>query len=250
MSASYDRAITVFSPDGHLLQVEYAMKAVERGSSVVGIRCPEAVILGVEKRTAPKLQNPRTLRKLVQIDEHVVLGFAGLNADARVLVDRARVECQSYRLTFEDKPPVESIARSIAELQQKYTRRGGTRPFGISTFIAGFDGKTPQLYRTRPAGTHTSWKANATGRAGTNLRQYLEKNYKDGMSKDEGVELAVKTLLEVVENGAKNMEIAVLTPEKPMYLLSSEDLAGLVKKIEDEKEAKEKEEKRRRGGGK
>ena len=208
---------------------------------MVGIKCPTAVIIGVEKRTTAKLQNPRTLRKLVKLDEHIVLAFAGLNADARVLIDRARVECQSYRLTYEDKPPVESIARSIAQLQQKYTRSGGMRPFGISTFIAGFDKDVPQLYRTRPAGTHTSWKANATGRSGSNLRQFLEKNYKDDMSKDQCVELAVKTLLEVVESGAKNMEIAVLTADKPMEMLSNEMLDTIVKKIEKEKAEKEEE---------
>jgi len=243
MSSRYDAAITVFSPDGHLLQVEYAMKAVERGASVVGIRCPKAVILGVERRTAAKLQDPRTLRKLVKLDEHITMAFAGLNADARVLIDRARVECQSYRLTFEDQPPVEKIARSIAQIQQKYTRSGGMRPFGISTFLAGFDGETPMLYRTRPAGTHTAWKANATGRSGTTLRQFLEKNYKDDMSEAEGVELAVKTLLEVVESGAKNMEIAVLTSKSPMQILTKEKLKEIVDKIQAEKAAKEEEEK-------
>lgn len=185
---------------------------------------------------------------MITLDDHIVLAFAGLNADARALFDRARIECQSYRLTFEDQPPVEKIARSIAELQQKYTRSGGARPFGIATLIAGFDGDKPKLYRTRPAGTHTAWRAISTGRSSTSLRQFLEKNYKDGMSKKESIELAVKTLLEVVESGAKNIEIAVLTPGNKMEMLSFDTLESLVKKIEEEKEAaKEKEDKRRRG---
>jgi 20S proteasome subunit alpha 4 len=140
----------------------------------------------------------RTVRKILKLDDHISLAFAGLTADARVLVNRARVECQSHRLTVEDPVTVEYITRFIAGLQQKYTQSGGVRPFGISTLIVGFDPytKAPSLYQTDPSGTFSAWKANATGRNSNSVREFLEKNYTE-TSGMETVKLAVRALLEV-----------------------------------------------------
>lgn len=235
---SYDRAITVFSPDGHLFQVEYAMEAVKRGSAVVGLRGAECVVLGVERKAVAQLQDPRTIRKIAKLDEHISMAFAGFTADARVLIEKARVEAQSFRLTCEDAPTIEYMARFIAKTQQRYTQRGGVRPFGVSSMLGGFgiDG-SPQLYLTDPAGTYSAWKANAIGgRNEKAVREFLEKNWSDGLSESDAVRLTVKALLEVVDSGSKNMEVAIMCKGSPVKMIAEEDLQAIIVDIEREQE--------------
>merc|ERR1719160_1663855 len=227
MSAKYDRAITVFSPDGHLFQVEYAMEAVKRGTTAVGVRGKDCIVLAVERKATAKLQDARTVRKIVSVDEHVCLAFAGLLADARVLVDRARVEAQSYRLTFDERPSVEHLASHIAGVQQKYTQSGGMRPFGVAALILGFD----------EAGAPSEWKANAIGKGSKTVREWLEKNYKEEEG-EEAVHLAVRALIEVVEPTSKTMEVAVVRAgDAGVEVMSEEDLDALVKAVQAKKEA-------------
>ena len=164
------------SPDGHVFQVEYALEAVKRGTPflrlfstntdkkpgtcAVGVKGKDIVVLGCEKRSAMKLQDTRiTPSKIGLVDTHVCLAFAGLNADARILVDKARLEAQSHRLTVEDPVTIEYITKYVAGVQQRYTQSGGVRPFGISTLIVGFDkgDKTPRLYQTEPSGIYSAW---------------------------------------------------------------------------------------------
>jgi len=244
---SYDRAITVFSPDGHLFQVEYAMEAVRRGSTAIGIKAKDCVVLAVERRALAKLQDPRTIRKIVPIDKNTTMAFSGLTADARVLIQKARLEAQSYRLTCEDDPSIEYTARFIARTQQKYTQRGGVRPFGISSLVAGFDldhkgdgTSKPVLYQTDPAGTHSRWNAQVIGgRNAKSLREFLEKNYKDDLEEKDAVKLGVQALLEVVDSGAKNMEICVVRADGKSMMEES-DVADVVTEIESEIEESKK----------
>eukprot|EP01104_Vermistella_antarctica_P006093 TRINITY_DN16825_c0_g1_i1.p1 TRINITY_DN16825_c0_g1~~TRINITY_DN16825_c0_g1_i1.p1 ORF type:complete len:248 (+),score=53.04 TRINITY_DN16825_c0_g1_i1:161-904(+) len=245
MSSRYDRAITVFSPDGRLYQVEHAMEAVRRGTTAVAVRGDSILVLGVERKSTAKLQDPRTVRKIFKLDSHICLAFAGLVADARVLVNKARIQCQSHRLTVEEAPPVEAIARHIAGIQQKYTHSGGVRPFGISTLIIGFDTDgTPHLYHTDPSGTYSAWKANATGRSDKTVREYLEKHYTEEIAADEDqtIKLAVQGLLETVESGSKNIEIAVLRFGKDLEVLEDDAVEVICKQIDDEKKKKVEEE--------
>eukprot|EP00735_Rhodelphis_limneticus_P003732 TRINITY_DN15246_c0_g1::TRINITY_DN15246_c0_g1_i1::g.30779::m.30779 TRINITY_DN15246_c0_g1::TRINITY_DN15246_c0_g1_i1::g.30779 ORF type:complete len:260 (+),score=34.56,sp/P34120/PSA7_DICDI/66.26/3e-120,Proteasome/PF00227.21/4.6e-63,Proteasome_A_N/PF10584.4/4.8e-15 TRINITY_DN15246_c0_g1_i1:32-781(+) len=238
--AKYDRAITVFSPDGRLFQVEYAHEAVRNGNTAVGVKAKDILILAVERKSAVKLQDPRTVRKICEVDDHICLAFAGLQADGRVLVNKARVECQSYRLTLEDAVTVDYISRYIAGVQQKYTQSGGVRPFGISTLIIGFDSDgTPNLYQTDPAGHYFSWKATAIGRSSKTVQEFLEKNHKADMTNDEALKLAVKALLEVVESGSKNIEISVIERGKKVRALDEGEIERLVSSIEQEKTSNE-----------
>ncbi|XP_044153118.1 proteasome subunit alpha type-7 isoform X1 [Bufo gargarizans] len=250
---SYDRAITVFSPDGHLFQVEYAQEAVKKGSTAVGVRGKEIVVLGVEKKSVAKLQDERTVRKICALDDNVFMAFAGLTADARIVINRARVECQSHRLTVEDPVTVEYITRYIASLKQpyihakcflqRYTQSNGRRPFGISALIVGFDfDGTPRLYQTDPSGTYHAWKANAIGRGAKSVREFLEKHYTDEAieTDDLTIKLVIKALLEVVQSGGKNIELAVMRRDQPLKILSPEEIERYVAEIEKEKEENEK----------
>merc|ERR1712071_147754 len=243
---SYDRAITVFSPDGRLIQIEYAQEAVEKGSTAVAVRGKDCVILGVERKAVQQLQEPRTVRKICALDSHVYLAFAGLTADARQLIDRASIECQSHRLTVEDPVTIEYITRHISQIKQKYTQSGGRRPFGLSCLIVGVDPDgTPKLYQTDPSGTYHAWKANAIGRSSKIVREFLEQQYSPESvdTEDKCIKLAARALLEVVQSSGKNLELAIMrtknengkTVSAGMDVLSVEDTEALVKTIEAER---------------
>lgn len=193
------------------------------------------MVLGVEKKSALKLQDPRTVRKIAVLDSHVCLATAGLTADARVLIDKARIECQSHRLTVEDPVSIEYITRYIAGVQQKYTQSGGVRPFGISTLIMGFDSdRVPKLYQTDPSGIYSAWKANAIGKSSKTVREFLEKHYKEDMSREETIKLAVKALLEIVQTGSKNIEIAVMGSNAILEILEPEQVDAVATVIDQE----------------
>uniref|UniRef100_A0A8C7M7C6 Proteasome 20S subunit alpha 7 n=1 Tax=Oncorhynchus kisutch TaxID=8019 RepID=A0A8C7M7C6_ONCKI len=217
-------------------RVDYAQEAVKKGSTAVGVRGKNVVVLGVEKKTVAKLQEDRTVCKICSLDDNVFMAFAGLTADAIIIVNRARVECQSHRLTVED-PATEYITRYISSIKQRYTQSNGRRPFGISSIIVGFDfdGK-PHLYQTDPSGTYHAWKANAIGRSAKTVREFLEKNYKEDMESDtDTIKLAIRALLEVVQSGGKNIELAIMKRDESMKILVQEEIEEYVMAIETEK---------------
>ena len=234
---TYDKAITIFAPDGKLFQVEYAFEAVNRGTATVGLKGADCVVLAVEKKAVAHLQDARTIKKIQKVDHHIMCTFSGLQADARVMIDKARMECQSFRMSLEDEPTIEYISKSVAETKQQYTQKGGVRPFGISCFFAGFQEGKPKLYQTEPSGAYNEWKANAIGRNASNLREFLEKKWEAGLTAEQATKLGIETLMEVVES-AENIEICVIK-DKKIEMVDDAALAAIVATIKKEKDEAE-----------
>lgn len=196
---AYDRAITVFSPDGRLFQVEYAKEAVKRGATAIGIVAKDGVAIIAYKSTHSKLTVPESLKKIFELDSHIVVTASGLIADARRLVDGARVDAQRHRITYNEAPSVESISKGVCDLMQVYTQYGGIRPFGVSLLIAGVDESGPKLYEAEPSGAMTGYYADAIGSGKKEADEYLEKNYKESMTLDDAFEVGINALKKTAE---------------------------------------------------
>lgn len=208
---AYDRAITVFSPDGRLFQVEYAKEAVKRGATAIGIVGKDSVTLIAHKSTYSKLMVPDSLKKVFDIDNHIAFTASGLIADARKLVETGRMEAQKHRLTYNEPAPVEAVSRNICDLMQVYTQYGGIRPFGVSLLIAGYDDK-PRLYEAEPSGAMTGFKADAIGSGKKEVDEMLEKQYTEGMALDDVIALGVSALKKTSEEKIlpDNVEISYI----------------------------------------
>jgi len=230
---AYDRAITVFSPDGRLFQVEYAREAVKRGTTTVGVKFKDGVVLIVDKRLSSKLIEPKSIEKIFKIDSHIGCATSGLVADARALVDRARIECQVNAFNYSEDLAVEALVKKICDFKQSYTQYGGVRPFGTAMLMAGIDASGPHLYETDPSGAMMAYKAGGIGAGRNEVMEVFEKNFKDNMTQNQAVNLGLKALSAANENNLKSdvVEIAVINPEKEFHTLSSEEVAKIVKKI-------------------
>ncbi len=209
---AYDRAITVFSPDGRLFQVEYAREAVKRGTTTVGLKFNNGVVLIIDKRITSRLIEPSSIEKIFKLDEHIGCATSGLVADARVLVDRARVEAQINRITYNEMMPVEILVKKICDFKQNYTQYGGVRPFGTALLIAGVDSKGPQLYETDPSGALMAYKAGSIGAGRNTVMEVFEDKYKENISMDKAIGLGLEALEIATEGGlnAPAVEIGVV----------------------------------------
>lgn len=208
---AYDRAITVFSPDGRLFQVEYAKEAVKRGATAIGICAKDGMALVAFKSIHSKLVVPESLKKIFEVDSHVCVTASGLIADARRLVEVARVDSQRHRITYNEGPSVDAIARSVCDLMQVYTQYGGIRPFGVSLLIAGVDSE-PKLFEAEPSGAMTAYKADSIGANKKEVDDILESNYKESIELDGAVKLALSALRETQEEKLQpeNVEISIV----------------------------------------
>jgi proteasome alpha subunit len=230
---AYDRAITVFSPDGRLFQVEYAMELVNRGATILGIRCSEGVVIGAEENVEP-LEEEEYSWKIFKIDEHVAAAIVGLSSDARILIDQARVYAQSNRLTYDEPVDVEVITKRICDIKQLYTQHAGVRPFGVSIIFAGVDKTGTRVFGTHPSGTYRGFKATAQGAGRETVAGILKEEYKENMNLEETKKLAVKCLAKALEARQlpPRMKITVIPSEtKKMETMSDSEIEAYVKEL-------------------
>ncbi len=231
---AYDRALTVFSPEGRLFQVEYALEAVRRGTLAVAVRSKEDVCLAAQIKVASILMDVNSIDKIFQVDEHIGVAISGLHADSRALINYARVQAQSFRLTYDEPVRLNMLAKSIADLKQQYTQFGGVRPWGCALFFIGIDASGPQIFTTSPSGIYRSFKAYAIGTGEANAREYLTENYKEDMTFDELVNFTLKTLKESIDDEAskENTRFAYIKGEnKSFYMCKEQEVEDFLAKL-------------------
>lgn len=233
MGMGYDRAITVFSPEGRLYQVEYATEAVRHGPLAVGVKAKDGVVLAGEKRAPNPLVDLSTLRKILLIDDHVGTAIAGLHADARKLIDQARVRAQINRLSYDEPITIQSLVVDISDTKQMHTQYGGARPFGVALLVAGVDDLGPQLYTTDPSGSFWGWKATAIGKESDVVKEYFKDRYENVKNLDDALELALEGILEARSDTsdetpakkAETIEIGMIdTKDKVFRILSTKEV--------------------------
>ena len=224
----YDRAITVFSPDGRLYQVEYAIETVRRGTIAVGVKCKDGIVIAVEEKPR-KLQISENAQKIFQIDDHVGVAAAGYIPDARSQVDNARFFSQSNKMIYDESVEVETIAKHLADQCQQYTQYAGVRPYGVALILGGVVNNTPELYLTDPSGTYISYDAIAIGSGSDSVTDFLEKTYKEDLTLDEASVLASAGIYISSEDkkGTNHIRMAHVKTETGLYeLVSNEQITN------------------------
>ena len=237
-AAGYDRAITVFSPDGRLYQVEYAIETVRRGSLALGIRTKYGVILAVEEKLR-KLQTYGLTQKIFQVDEHIGVAAAGYIPDARIQVDQARVISQSNRLIYDEPIAVETLSRKIADISQQFTQFAGVRPFGVSLIIAGVDKNGSDLYLTDPSGNYVAYDAVAIGSGSEQVMELFEQRYDPEVKIDDAIVLAMESIYMVSDEktGVKHIKLLVIDHDtRTLRRLSEKELLDHAKRIKPQED--------------
>merc|ERR1711991_322694 len=244
--SEYDRDVNTFSREGRLFQVEYAIQAIKLGSTAVGVRSSEGVVLAVEKRVTSPLMEVASIEKILEVDSHIGAAMSGLIADARTLVDHARVEAQAHKFTYDEPISVESVTQAVCDLSLKFGEDRGkgqkeslmSRPFGVALLLAGIDETGPHLYHTDPSGTFSEWTAKAIGAGDQGAQTMLQEQWSRGISLVDAETLALSTLKEVMEEKItdNNVEIASITygPDGKtgqFRVYSKEQLADIVARL-------------------
>ena len=221
----YDEAITIFSPEGRIYQVEYALELVKRGAPVSGVLTKEGVTLAAVEILQTNLEDRRFSKKLFEFDTHVAAVIAGNSPDARVLVREARYACQGHRMTYDEPIGIESLVSGIGDVLQQYTQNAGVRPFGVSMIVAGVDASGPRLITTDPSGSYRGYKAAALGMNSEKGREILEKKYRENITLDEAITLSIEALKAAYTNSLKseNINAAIIPIETKTFKKLTEE---------------------------
>ncbi len=245
----YDRAITMFSPDGRLLQVEYAKKTVRQGSTAIGMVCRDGVLVVADKRLVDKLVVPKSVEKIFQVDTHIGAAASGIISDARVLIERAQMKAQQHKITYDTPIDTLSIVKDMCALKQICTQSGGLRPFGVAVLVIGVDEEGPRLYETDPTGIFFQYLATTIGEYETEIDEILHKEYSESISMADGMKLCVKALKTIVEDfTADRIDAAYISAkDKSFKRFSKEETdkafnEAKVKETKDKDKTKKKEE--------
>nr|AQS34732.1 hypothetical protein [uncultured archaeon] len=199
----YDRTATMFSPEGHLLQVEYAEKTVRLGISSIGMVCTDGVFIIADKRVPDKLIIPESAYRIHEIDEHIIVSTAGITSDARVLIEKAQVLAQRHRVTFDSPIEPETIIKDISNIKQQFTQYGGARPFAVSMMLAGLNDGKPELFASDVTGNYFSYYANAIGENDGKIRDMLKEKYRHTFNLKQGIKLALEIFESIHGNNFK-----------------------------------------------
>jgi len=215
MSERYSFSLTTFSPSGKLVQIEYALNAVNAGQPAVGIKAKDGVVIATEKKHKSTLQDETSYFKVEPICDHIGMVYAGMGPDYRVIVTETRKEAAVYKRKYGEDIPVEMLVQNVAGIFQNYTQQGGVRVFGISLLIIGMDKNGPMLYQCDPSGCYFPWKATALGKNYYNARSFLERRYNEDLELDDAVHTAILTLKESFEGqmNETNIEIGICDKE-------------------------------------
>jgi len=234
--SEYDRGVNTFSPEGRLFQVEYAIEAIKMGSTAIGIQTSEGVILAVEKRITSTLLEPSSIEKILEIDSHLGCAMSGLNADARTMIDHARVQAQNHTFVYDEPIKVESITQAICDLALRFGEGAQgeesimSRPFGVALLIAGCDENGPQLFHADPSGTFTKYQAKAIGSGSEGAQTELQENYHKSLTLKEAEALSLKVLKQVMEEkvNSVNVQLCSVTPDKGFRIYSEEEVNDII----------------------
>lgn len=233
-SSAYDRAATMFSPDGRLYQVEYASKIVEQGTLGIAMLYDKGILFAADKKVSSKLILPDSIEKLFVIDGHVAAISSGLVGDARRLVQFARQEAQENRIYYDEPIDVETVVKRMSSVAQYFTQYGGVRPFGVSFIVGGIDSKGLRLFETEPSGALAEYKAIAIGKGKKEAMDFLEKEYAENLSRDQAIQLMVDTMKKAVTDKARLdlalMDVAFIEKGKSLTHVSKDALKALVGK--------------------